>query len=110
MFSKEGDRIGLVRKTGGALHYFINGNDQGMAVNHSPQPVWGVVDLYGMAVKVTIIDSSEPPPMATAAVRRSSETGMALNNRANTFLRSLNDTFDNTGKTCHRACSDIQQA
>jgi len=45
-----------VRKSSGALHYFINGIDQGVATARSPQPVWGVVDLYGMAVQVTIVD------------------------------------------------------
>ena len=53
---QEGDQIGLVRKSSGALHYFINGIDQGVATTRTPQPVWGVVDLYGMAVQVTIID------------------------------------------------------
>ncbi|KAL4221121.1 Neuralized-like protein 4 [Mactra antiquata] len=56
----EGDRIGLIRKTNGSLHYFINGVDQGMASNTCPQTVWGVVDLYGMAVKVTILDRNDP--------------------------------------------------
>jgi len=51
-----GDRIGLVRESSGALHYFINGIDQGVATTRTPQPVWGVVDLYGMAVQVTVID------------------------------------------------------
>jgi len=56
IYEQEGDRIGLVRKSSGALHYFINGIDQGVATPRSPQPVWGVVDLYGMAVQVTIVD------------------------------------------------------
>ena len=56
LYVQEGDRIGLVRKSSGALHYFINGIDQGVATARSPQPVWGVVDLYGMAVQVTIVD------------------------------------------------------
>ncbi|XP_053378607.1 neuralized-like protein 4 [Mercenaria mercenaria] len=56
----EGDRIGLIRKSNGSLHYFINGVDQGMASNTCPPTVWGVVDLYGMAVKVTILDRNDP--------------------------------------------------
>jgi len=56
-FTQEGDRIGLVCKSSGALHYFINSIDQGVATTRTPQPVWGVVDLYGMAVQVTIIDT-----------------------------------------------------
>ena len=57
---QEGDRIGLVRKSSGALHYFINGMDQGVASARTPSTFWGVVDLYGMAVKVTIMDHSDP--------------------------------------------------
>jgi len=56
---QEGDRIGLVRRSSGALHYFINNVDQGVASPCSPQTVWGVVDLYGMAVQVTVIDVSD---------------------------------------------------
>jgi len=56
IYVQEGDRIGLIRKSSGALHYFINGIDQGVATTRTPQPVWGVVDLYGMAVQVTVID------------------------------------------------------
>jgi len=56
LWMQVGDRIGLVRKSSGALHYFINGVDQGVATTRTPQPVWGVVDLYGMAVQVTVID------------------------------------------------------
>jgi Neuralized len=41
------------------LHYFINDVDQGVATPRAPQVIWGVVDLYGMAVKVTIIDVAE---------------------------------------------------
>ncbi|XP_041094143.1 neuralized-like protein 4 isoform X2 [Polyodon spathula] len=50
---QEGDHIGLVRKVGGALHFCINGIDQ--AATQTPPTVYGVVDLYGMAVKVTIV-------------------------------------------------------
>uniref|UniRef100_A0A671PAR1 Neuralized-like protein 4 n=1 Tax=Sinocyclocheilus anshuiensis TaxID=1608454 RepID=A0A671PAR1_9TELE len=52
---QEGDHIGLMRKVSGALHFYINGIDQGVAANQTPGVVYGVVDLYGMAVKVTII-------------------------------------------------------
>ncbi|XP_077531935.1 neuralized E3 ubiquitin protein ligase 4 isoform X2 [Haemaphysalis longicornis] len=55
----EGDRIGVVRKSNGNLHYYINGMDQGVASGNVPQVVYGVVDLYGMTVKVTLIDHSD---------------------------------------------------
>lgn len=57
---QQGDRIGLMRKSSGQLHYYINGQDQGIASTESPAYVWGVVDLYGMAVKVTILDRGDP--------------------------------------------------
>ncbi|KAK7792172.1 hypothetical protein R5R35_005131 [Gryllus longicercus] len=56
---REGDRIGMMRKSNGNLHYFINGLDQGVAATKVPACVWGVVDLYGMTVKVTIVDRDE---------------------------------------------------
>uniref|UniRef100_A0A8C2ZRF5 Neuralized-like protein 4 n=1 Tax=Cyclopterus lumpus TaxID=8103 RepID=A0A8C2ZRF5_CYCLU len=52
---QEGDHIGLMRKASGALHFYINGIDQGVAAAQTPDVVYGVVDLYGMAVKVTIV-------------------------------------------------------
>ena len=42
----------MVRKSSGNLHFFINGLDQGVAATRVPQQMWGVVDLYGMTVKV----------------------------------------------------------
>lgn len=56
---REGDRIGMMRKSNGNLHYFINGLDQGVAATKVPTCIWGVVDLYGMTVKVTIVDRDE---------------------------------------------------
>ncbi|XP_075745116.1 neuralized E3 ubiquitin protein ligase 4 isoform X3 [Rhipicephalus microplus] len=55
----EGDRIGVVRKSNGNLHYYINGMDQGVASGNVPKVVYGVVDLYGMTVKVTLLDHHE---------------------------------------------------
>ena len=48
----------MVRFSDASLHYYVNGLDQGLAASNCPTPVWGVVDLYGMAVKVTIMDRS----------------------------------------------------
>ena len=55
---QEGDRVGMIRKSNGNLHYFINGLDQGIAAK-VPVSIWGVIDLYGMTVKVTIVDRDE---------------------------------------------------
>ncbi|KAK1117500.1 hypothetical protein K0M31_016533 [Melipona bicolor] len=55
---REGDRVGMIRRSNGNLHYLINGLDQGIAAK-VPVGVWGVIDLYGMTVKVTIVDRDE---------------------------------------------------
>ncbi|CAH1098780.1 unnamed protein product [Psylliodes chrysocephalus] len=55
----EGDRVGMMRKPDGNLHYFINGLDQGVAAQRVPTTVWGVIDLYGMTIKVSIVERDE---------------------------------------------------
>uniref|UniRef100_A0A8V5GTX4 Uncharacterized protein n=1 Tax=Melopsittacus undulatus TaxID=13146 RepID=A0A8V5GTX4_MELUD len=57
---QEGDHIGLMRKPNNALHFYINGIDQGVATAVTPPVLYGVVDLYGMAVKVTIVHNHNP--------------------------------------------------
>ena len=44
----------MMRKANGNLHFYINGLDQGVAATRVGNQMWGVVDLYGMTVKVTI--------------------------------------------------------
>lgn len=46
-----GDRVGVVRKDDGALHFFVNGVDQGKAASNIPDKVFGVIDLYGQAAQ-----------------------------------------------------------
>ena len=75
-----------MRKTNGALHYYINGQDQGVAAMQAPDPAWGVVDLYGMAVNVTIIDGRETD---LAGCR-----GGSMSNRATDLLRQLQEYYE----------------
>lgn len=56
---RAGDRVGMMRKSNGNLHYYINGQDQGVASTRVAQTLWGVIDLYGMTIKVTIVDRDE---------------------------------------------------
>lgn len=44
-----GDRVGVVRRDDGTLHFFVNGIDQGAAAEKVPEKVYGVIDLYGQA-------------------------------------------------------------
>ena len=50
----------MVRKSSGNLHFYINGLDQGVAATRVPQQMWGVVDLYGMTVKVSFTNLDIP--------------------------------------------------
>ena len=87
---QEGDRIGLMKKTSGALHYYINGVDQGVASARTPNMVWGVVDLYGMAVKVTIIEHVTAPGLGIP------DSG-SIGNRINFYLRQYRDAYEDDG-------------
>lgn len=69
---RTGFRIGVLRHTNGDLHFYLNGDDQGVACEHVPpgntlafdveQPlifftvlgVFAVIDLYGQCSQVTI--------------------------------------------------------
>lgn len=51
--------MGMMRKSNGSLHYYINGQDQGVAATRVASTLWGVIDLYGMTIKVTIVDRDE---------------------------------------------------
>ena len=51
-----GDRVGVVRKDTGTVHFFVNGVDQGAAASNVPENVYGVIDLYGQAAQATIVD------------------------------------------------------
>lgn len=49
----------MMRKSNGNLHYYINGRYQGVAANRVAQTLWGVINLYGNAIKVIIVDRDE---------------------------------------------------
>ncbi|XP_028399668.1 neuralized-like protein 4 [Dendronephthya gigantea] len=49
-----GDRLGVSRTKNGYLHFFINGEHQGVAAKNVPQGVHAVVDIYGKCTKVSI--------------------------------------------------------
>lgn len=115
---REGDTVGMMRKGNGKLHYFINGIDQGVAADKVEQQVWGVVDLYGMTIKVSVVDPCEdidsnindintipqdfiPSPDTPAApsrlIQRIDEDSLLFHT-----LRDSNVIIINDGKTAHR--------
>ena len=75
-----------MRKASGTLHYYINGQDQGVSDTRTPTPVWGVVDLYGMAVKVTILDPNDP---------NYADYIDSGSRRVNSVMRALRNTMHN---------------
>lgn len=54
-----GDRVGVIRKDDGTIHFWVNGVDQGAAATNVPERIFGVIDLYGQAAQASIIDTSE---------------------------------------------------
>ena len=45
----------MMRTAEGALHYFINGEDQGVAMENVPAGVYAVIDLYGVCAQVKLV-------------------------------------------------------
>ncbi|EDW40530.1 GL24837 [Drosophila persimilis] len=74
---REGDRVGMMRKANGNLHYYINGQDQGVAATRVASTLWGVIDLYGMTIKVTIVDRDEREQQNLVTRRNNIVAGMS---------------------------------
>ncbi|XP_071445365.1 neuralized-like protein 4 [Hetaerina americana] len=52
---QEGERLGVVRRENGSIHFTINGLELGPAVSNIPQPVHGIFEVWYDAVKGTIV-------------------------------------------------------
>lgn len=55
---KEADRVGVLRTASGALHFYVNGVDQGQAAVDTPSTVYAIVDMYGKCAQVSVVDDS----------------------------------------------------
>ncbi|KAG8236983.1 hypothetical protein J437_LFUL016894 [Ladona fulva] len=53
-FLKVGDQVGVMKKSNGNLHFFVNGQDHGVALSNITYRVHGVLDLYGNAVEASL--------------------------------------------------------
>lgn len=51
----EGDRVGVVCKRNGDIHFFVNGVDLGVAVSNLFGEIYAIVDLYGKCAAVSIV-------------------------------------------------------
>ena len=56
---KQGDTVGVMWTDNNALHFFVNGKDQGAAKYDVKGPVWGIVDVYANCVQVTTIGHAD---------------------------------------------------
>jgi hypothetical protein len=52
-----------MRKSDSTLHFYLNGVDLGVAATEIPEVVFGVVDLYGAAIKTTVCGDDLPVPV-----------------------------------------------
>jgi len=50
----EGNRVGLLRHSDKTLHYYLDGEDQGVACWNIPEEVYAVIDLYGQCAQVSL--------------------------------------------------------
>ena len=50
------DKLGVQVKDNGDLHFYQNGRDLGCAAKNVPSDVYCVVDLYGRASQVSVVD------------------------------------------------------
>lgn len=56
---KVGSVVGVMRYNNGSLHYFLDGNDQGIACTNVPRNVYPIVDIYGRCTQVSILSPPE---------------------------------------------------
>ena len=105
---KVGDRVAVVRKENGTVHFFVNSEDQGPAATNVPDRVYGVIDLYGQAAQATIIDLSDyrSPDIlesdATSATVYSSGVPVESNDLKFHHLHGRNARIINNGATASR--------
>ena len=50
-----GSRLGMMRSKEGGLHYTVNGQDQGVAIDSVPPNVFAVIDLYGVCAQASVL-------------------------------------------------------
>jgi len=79
-----GHRLGMMRTAEGALHYFINGEDQGVAIESVPIGVFAVIDLYGVCAQVSVVNRglnraiAAENSLASSQIMESSQASLPL--------------------------------
>lgn len=49
--------MGVVRRANGNLYFTVNGRNLGLAATNVPDNVYAVLDLYGQAAEVSIVET-----------------------------------------------------
>lgn len=77
---RSGDRIILKRTNEGALRFFINSEDMGVAVNNLPETVYVVIELFGTctSVRVTSVRQMQPVSPTVASIRMQDSLDLML--------------------------------
>ncbi|KAL7035128.1 hypothetical protein ACKWTF_008239 [Chironomus riparius] len=106
---REGDRVGMMRRSNGNLHYFINGRDQGIAANRVASQLWGVIDLYGMTIKVTIVDPDEAEQQNLQTRRNNSTNIHPMPSIESSIVQSDYEDRNNDRLSFHQVCGTNAQ-
>ncbi|XP_006816695.1 neuralized-like protein 4 [Saccoglossus kowalevskii] len=103
-----GDTIGIERKGDGSFHLYLNGEvlQKAVRLKNNPPVVYGVVDIYGQAERVTICESTgvAPSQKVESDVPTKSE---ATGSDPNAIMFKMRDTVD---KLKHWKFSDMRSA
>ncbi len=67
-----GDRVGVVRKDDGTLHFWVNGVDQGPGATNVPEKVYGVIGtIYIESLKFFVLIISHRIRISNRSLRSS---------------------------------------
>nr|KAG5695879.1 hypothetical protein BaRGS_006536 [Batillaria attramentaria]KAG5700544.1 hypothetical protein BaRGS_025256 [Batillaria attramentaria] len=51
------DTIGVMRRSDGCLHFYVKGEDQGVAIRDCPAKLWAVADLFlGTVTRIAVVN------------------------------------------------------
>ncbi|XP_057296500.1 neuralized-like protein 4 isoform X2 [Hydractinia symbiolongicarpus] len=63
---KANDKVSASRKTNGDVHFYVNGRDLGVADHNFDSSPFGIVDVYGRAARISIINISDAEALCTS--------------------------------------------
>ncbi|XP_028393670.1 neuralized-like protein 4 [Dendronephthya gigantea] len=100
-----GTKVGVMRKSDGTFHVFVNGEDKGTAASLVPPGVFATFDLYGQCVQVSIISEEIRSLCKTSSVESLIDESMLDLKYSFHSCCGENIAFRNHGHTAVRARS-----